>query len=639
MTSKGERGRYRGPRGESGRNRQPRRRALVAGLLLTAVVAITGAPSLAESVSAEDPAATDAVPTTTAPPPTVAPTTVPATTVPPATTVVVEPVVPAAPAPPPADITPEADPVDPIEPTVTEAAEGGVVADIPLKATHVGGHFTTFQIDCAEILEPGEVLWHFVLGPLAGATNAGTTLASPSWGISGLHPEDTVGGGLQGANADWFVLNTFTTAPSDLVATTDGAQTQTDLRVSHTCSGEPVTETGSLEVLKVVDGYGSPDPGATFTVAVDCDDDDFDETLVFDATGALTSGTNPQTGIPLGVVCTVTETGDGDADAVTYSPDGGTATTPPEVTITDSTAVSVTVTNTFDSDLPDTGSLEVLKVVDGSGSPAPGATFTVAVDCDDDDFDETLVFDATGALTSGTNPQTGIPLGVVCTVTETSDGDADAVTYSPDGGTPTTPPEVTITDSTAVSVTVTNTFLPDLPETGTLDVHKVIAPGPRPPAGSLFTIFVDCEVDAFDRALVFNASGALVSGILPITGIPVGVACTVTETAAGGASAVTYSRPSGTAPTPPKVSALAATTVDVTVTNSFTDEDPGEVVDPPDPGQDPTNVEDPTTSPTPGTTGVLARTGATTAPVLLVALALLGLGTAVLVGRRRLRSD
>ena len=85
---------------------------------------------------------------------------------------------------------------------------------------------------------------------------------------------------------------------------------------------------------------------------------------------------------------------------------------------------------------------DVDKVVAGTGTPAPGTTFTVEVDCDDDAYDETLTFDATGALTSGTASQSGIPEGTQCTVTETSTGGADGVAYSPNGGTPADAPTV-----------------------------------------------------------------------------------------------------------------------------------------------------------------------------------------------------
>jgi hypothetical protein len=111
----------------------------------------------------------------------------------------------------------------------------------------------------------------------------------------------------------------------------------------------------------------------------------------------------------------------------------------------------VTITNTF------VGELDVLKNV--IGEPAPGTEFTIFVNCDGADFDQFLLFDEFGNLTSGTTPITGIPLGTECTVSETEDGGADSVTYDPDGGTPFDPPTVTIdAESDTVTVTVTNTF-------------------------------------------------------------------------------------------------------------------------------------------------------------------------------------
>ena len=61
----------------------------------------------------------------------------------------------------------------------------------------------------------------------------------------------------------------------------------------------PEGPTGSLDVVKMVDG--EPEPGTTFTIEVDCTDNDFDRTLVFDDEGILQSGGPlPITGIPAG---------------------------------------------------------------------------------------------------------------------------------------------------------------------------------------------------------------------------------------------------------------------------------------------------------------------------------------------------
>jgi Domain of unknown function (DUF5979) len=449
-------------------------RVLLGAFALGVVIFPLAAASADDTGASEEPPPTTAAP---APPTTVAPEPPPVVEPPPTTV---------APAPPPTTEVPAPEPTpaseEPVNPAAPPAAvhpaapgaapvapEGvGIVAVVPLKDVHAGvsiddGLWPHNGPECeGVVLEPGQILWHFVLGPLSGATNAGTTLNSAQWGIVALHPDDTPGGGLQGTNADWIVINTFDTTPTDMTATTDGAvetpnpndppgTLQTELRVSHSC-GAPLEEVGSLDVVKVVAGSGQPDPGATFTVDVDCDDDAFDTTLVFDADGNLTSGTSPITGIPVGTQCTVTETGDGGADAVTYNPGGA---NPPTVTIVGNQTVTVTVTNTFNLDQV-VGSLDVLKVVTGPGDPDPGATFTIEVDCDDDAFDTTLVFDASGNLTSGTSPITGIPVGTQCTVTETGDGGADGVTYNPGGA---SPPTVTIVGNQTVTVTVTNNFI------------------------------------------------------------------------------------------------------------------------------------------------------------------------------------
>ena len=117
---------------------------------------------------------------------------------------------------------------------------------------------------------------------------------------------------------------------------------------------------------------------------------------------------------------------------------------------------------------PEVGSLGVAKVVAGDGAPAPGAVFTIDVDCDDDAFDRSLTFDAAGALDPAgqENPITGIPTGTQCSVTETGDGGADAVSYSPN------PPTITIVADTQSTVTVTNTFDAPEPEVAELTIVK-----------------------------------------------------------------------------------------------------------------------------------------------------------------------
>ena len=180
------------------------------------------------------------------------------------------------------------------------------------------------------------------------------------------------------------------------------------------------------------------------------------------------------------------------------------------------------------------------------GTPPDGATFTVTVDCEPDDTgDGTLVFDEDGNLTTAGTidalPITGLPVGTSCTVTEgaADDGGADSVLI-------TGSPAVIVAD-TNQAVDVENTF--DAP-TGGLSVTKTVVG--TPPDGATFTVTVDCEPDdTGDGTLVFDEDGNLTTAgtidALPITGLPVGTSCTVTEGAAddGGADSVVITGMSG----------------------------------------------------------------------------------------------
>ena len=103
-------------------------------------------------------------------------------------------------------------------------------------------------------------------------------------------------------------------------------------------------------------------------------------------------------------------------------------------------------------------------------------------------------------------------------------------------------------------------------ETGSLNVVKSVQG--TPPGGTTFTVNVDCETDdSHDGTLVFNSSGTLTTAgtidALPITGIPAGSTCTITETADGGADSVVITPNNGV------VTITANTQSEVTVTNTF----------------------------------------------------------------------
>ncbi|MEX0664707.1 MAG: DUF5979 domain-containing protein [Acidimicrobiia bacterium] len=190
----------------------------------------------------------------------------------------------------------------------------------------------------------------------------------------------------------------------------------------------------------------------------------------------------------------------------------------------------------FSEVLEETGGLDVTKSIVGD-APA-NTTFTVNIDCETDDTgDGTLVFDEDGTLTNAGTidslPITGLPVGTSCTITEPDNGGADSVNIT---GSP-----AVITADTNQEVDVENTFQEEEPDTGGLDVTKSIVGDA--PANTTFTVNIDCETDdTGDGTLVFDEDGTLTNAgtidSLPITGLPVGTSCTITEPDNGGADSV-----------------------------------------------------------------------------------------------------
>ena len=104
----------------------------------------------------------------------------------------------------------------------------------------------------------------------------------------------------------------------------------------------------------------------------------------------------------------------------------------------------------------------------------------------------------------------------------------------PSGSTPADPPTVTITSGTPSTVAVTNTYDPS-----SLTVTKTVTG--TAPAGTEFTVDVDCSNNTFDQTLTFDADGdADPAGSNVISGIPNTTTCSVTESGTGGASSTTY---------------------------------------------------------------------------------------------------
>jgi hypothetical protein len=97
--------------------------------------------------------------------------------------------------------------------------------------------------------------------------------------------------------------------------------------------------------------------------------------------------------------------------------------------------------------------------------------------------------------------------------------------------------------------------------TGSLMVVKSVVGSP--PSNTTFTVHVDCnDGSAHDRSLTFDSAGTLTGGgPLPITGIPGGTSCTVTEPGTGSADDVLVTGSPATI--------VAGQTKQVTVINTF----------------------------------------------------------------------
>ena len=269
--------------------------------------------------------------------------------------------------------------------------------------------------------------------------------------------------------------------------------TDPDVPVSVTVTNERDLGTIAVEKVAVGEPAGS-DP--TATIQVDCPGTAYDQTLT------VPPGETVQTGqIPTLLECTISEPNPPEGWAVTIDPD--------TVVVQDGPPVEVTVTNTRQI-----GELVVTKVIEGEVAGA-GATFPIAVDCDVDTYDTT--FDLTvpdGATEVSTDPLE-IPVGVTCTVAESSVPDGWGLdSIAPNGGV------VTIVDDSS-EVTVTNTRV-----AGSLVVNKVAAGDPFG-TDPVFAVEVDCDNDFSETVtLDVGADGADSELVGPI---PSGVTCTVTE--------------------------------------------------------------------------------------------------------------
>jgi len=279
-------------------------------------------------------------------------------------------------------------------------------------------------------------------------------------------------------------------------------------------------------------------------------------------------------GLQDGDTCTVTETETGGATGVTYDPN------PVVITGTSSALdpVEAVVTNTYDA-----GAIEVTKVVDGDGGEAFGTgPFTVTAECTFLGEPIEVPGGAERTISGGEVAVfDGLPVGADCVVTETATGGASSTTVSAsvEGG----EPGAAAIGADPAQVTVTNTF-----DAGQVVVTKQLAgPGASQHRDDEFVVTLACtwDVDGVETDVVIpGGAERTLSADDDWTAVyelvPQGATCTVSETDAGDAEAVTLTVAGGTGVTvdPDDGTSTSeeftvptgdAAEVDLSVTNAF----------------------------------------------------------------------
>jgi hypothetical protein len=167
-----------------------------------------------------------------------------------------------------------------------------------------------------------------------------------------------------------------------------------------------------------------------------------------DVTFGTGGGTQMLTGLTPGETCTVTET-----SPTTFPPGTVVTGSPQTVTISGEAAVTATITNNFSAIAVETGTVQVVKAINGMAT-APPASFTATLTCDRAPASTTLTLPGTG----GSATPVTVTAGAECQVIESGLPAGWTVTYSVNGGTASsTPPFFVVTSDTTVTITVANT--------------------------------------------------------------------------------------------------------------------------------------------------------------------------------------
>lgn len=392
---------------------------------------------------------------------------------------------------------------------------------------------------------------------------------------------------------------------AECTITEDGTNGQTELIVGTVTIDsqdpeDPTTITAtnrydlsSIEISKevvtdAVDQDGNPVPFGPFVVDVECTflgEDVYAEG--YDAENPMTDipiedgETVELTGLPVGSVCTVTESGTGNASSVTITVDQGLPGHPvttdgptTDVTLTPdvlgASTNDVTLTNTYD-----VGAIGLQKVVDGAGGPAYGTgPFTVTVLCTYDDdgagpgeprtvYDSQVVLGGAGPLTAQI---ANLPTGAVCEIEEIDDAGATGSVVVPD--------TVTVGSGDVANVVITNTF-----DVGSIQVDKELAGlgalyGPGP-----FEFTLECVYQGVALTIPGGAVREVDGGASVVyDGLPVGSVCSLTESDDFGASSTQITVDGGEPVDGTSVEGIVVppaddgdpTTVTVAVENTFT---------------------------------------------------------------------
>ncbi|SDH71395.1 conserved repeat domain-containing protein [Leifsonia sp. 98AMF] len=276
-------------------------------------------------------------------------------------------------------------------------------------------------------------------------------------------------------------------------------------------------------------------------------------------------GSHTISGLPARSSCVVTET---DADGAAASPnhvaisvDGAAATDGTQATVvlgTGPQATTADITNHYAA-----GALAIAKIVDGDAAAGYGdGPFTVHVTCVYAG-DQTL-FDGDLSIVGGqTLTVPGVyPAGTECSVVETTDGGATGSTVD----TPTvTIPGATDGSVPTVTVSVTNTF-----SAGSVTIVKQrVGDGVARYGAGPFTAQLVCTWQKDGQTLTIPLPNAGLVTLddangytATVTGLIQRAHCDVTETATGGATAVSIAPTSG-------VTVPAGAPAEVTITNTF----------------------------------------------------------------------